>query len=295
MLGQGQGFLGDIVRLRLESRDSDCPATVVAKIPKKANRTMGEMLGVYEREVMFFQEYSASMPVRIPHIYFSHYDPDAGSAKQKQILRFFDRLPRWLTPAVGALGKKIATAKERRYLIIMEDLSQFQPGDQFEGADPEACARVLEQFAAAHRSFWEAPGLNDSFWLLPMDIDARLREGMFRQTRDIFLAQASDRLRPYVEWLGENSAALTRRLTQEAPTTLIHCDLRLDNVCFDGSNCAFLDWQLTRSGPAAYDVARTRNTLPVPKTQFGNPGPGGIYDHWVDVPFDIPSGAARAG
>jgi thiamine kinase-like enzyme len=254
VLGQGQGFLGDIVRLHLDTEAADCPATVIAKLPKKANRSMGEMLGVYEREVMFFRDYAVTIPVRIPTVYFSHYDPDAGSAKQKDILGALDKLPRFLTPAISALGKRIAAAKERRYLVIMEDLGEFQPGDQFAGASPEACARVLEQFAPAHRHFWQADGLDDKFWLLPYEIDARMRQGMLRATLDQFRAEASERLRPYVEWLAENSARLTTALAADAPVTLIHCDLRLDNICFDGDRCAFLDWQLTRSGPAAYDV-----------------------------------------
>jgi hypothetical protein len=43
-----------------------------------------------------------------------------------------------------------------------------------------------------------------------------------------------------------------------------------------------------------YDDARTRNCLPIPKDQFGAPGPGGVYDHWDDVDYDIPSGAVTA-
>jgi len=43
-----------------------------------------------------------------------------------------------------------------------------------------------------------------------------------------------------------------------------------------------------------YDEARTRNALPVPATQYGNPGPGGAYDHFDVVPFAIPAGAVRA-
>ena len=46
-----------------------------------------------------------------------------------------------------------------------------------------------------------------------------------------------------------------RRFVADAPATLVHNDLRLDNVCFAGDHCAYLDWQLARSGPAAYDVA----------------------------------------
>ncbi|HEY5644414.1 MAG TPA: phosphotransferase [Pseudomonadales bacterium] len=255
VLGQGQGFLGDIIRLTLEHDDAAAPATVIAKLPKKANRAVGEMLGVYEREVLFFQAFGSDFPVRIPEVYFSHYDPDAGSAKQKEILTALDGLPRFLSPAIGFLGLKIAAAKKRRYLVIMEDLAQFEPGDQFEGADVEACARVLEQFAPAHRHYWGGGDLADRFWLLPWDIDARMRQYMYRRTLNQFRAEASEFLRPYVQWLGDNYALLTRKLTSEAPTTLVHNDLRLDNVCFNGTDCAYLDWQLLRSGPAAYDVA----------------------------------------
>jgi hypothetical protein len=43
-----------------------------------------------------------------------------------------------------------------------------------------------------------------------------------------------------------------------------------------------------------YDDVELRNALPVPHDQFGNPGAGGVYDHWDVVDFDIPSGAASA-
>ena len=43
-----------------------------------------------------------------------------------------------------------------------------------------------------------------------------------------------------------------------------------------------------------YDDALVRNALPVPYDQFGNPGEGGVYNHWDEVDFDIPPGAATA-
>ncbi len=44
----------------------------------------------------------------------------------------------------------------------------------------------------------------------------------------------------------------------------------------------------------SYDDARTYNALPVPPTQFGNPGPGGYYQHWSDIALAPPAGASRA-
>ena len=40
-----------------------------------------------------------------------------------------------------------------------------------------------------------------------------------------------------------------------SPHTLLHCDLRLDNVFFRDDEVVIFDWQLVRRGPAAYDVA----------------------------------------
>ena len=44
----------------------------------------------------------------------------------------------------------------------------------------------------------------------------------------------------------------------------------------------------------SYDEARTANALPVPATQFGNPGPGGVYQHWSDVQLAPPALASHA-
>jgi hypothetical protein len=43
-----------------------------------------------------------------------------------------------------------------------------------------------------------------------------------------------------------------------------------------------------------YDEARRRNALPVPATQYGEPGPGGTYDHWDDVALNPPGDAVYA-
>jgi hypothetical protein len=42
----------------------------------------------------------------------------------------------------------------------------------------------------------------------------------------------------------------------------------------------------------SYDSANTRNCLPMPATLYGNPGTGGIYNHYDDVTLNPPSGAA---
>jgi hypothetical protein len=43
-----------------------------------------------------------------------------------------------------------------------------------------------------------------------------------------------------------------------------------------------------------YDTAMTRNALPVPEDQYGDPGSGGTYDYWDEVQLSPPSGAIWA-
>jgi len=43
-----------------------------------------------------------------------------------------------------------------------------------------------------------------------------------------------------------------------------------------------------------FDEAERRNALPIPVEQYGNPGSGGVYDHFDRVYFEVPSQATRA-
>jgi hypothetical protein len=46
----------------------------------------------------------------------------------------------------------------------------------------------------------------------------------------------------------------------------------------------------------SYDEAEKRNALPVPETQYGNPGPGGVYNYWDELDLNVikPTGAISA-
>jgi len=44
----------------------------------------------------------------------------------------------------------------------------------------------------------------------------------------------------------------------------------------------------------SYDTAQVRNALPVPASQYGNPGPGGAYNYWDEFVLNPPAGAVSA-
>jgi thiamine kinase-like enzyme len=263
-LGEGEGFLGDIVRLEL-ILDQPCEQSLdslIVKIPKHANRAFGEMIGAYEREILFYREMAPNLPTRTPQIYYGALDRDAGSEKQAEILALLDKLPLWLNRSVASLGLWVAARKQRRYLLLMEDLSDIKTGDQIQGANLVDTESVIRTIARTHALYWNSPELENHFWLIPLGLSARLRHGMFRSSLGEFrerfshlFAQGMDRP---IDWLIENGSDLTRALAADAPETLVHSDLRLDNVFFPSVSTeepVIIDWQLVQRGPGIYDVA----------------------------------------
>ena len=260
ILGEGEGFLGDIARLRL-TYDSPAggPASVIVKLPKLVNRSLGELLGAYERENCFYQELAAQVPVATPRLYYADFDRDASSERQEQIMALIDRLPAALNGRVTQIGRWITERKARRYVLVIEDLEGAEPGDQLAGVSIERCRETLEAIARMHAAFWRSSELRGRFWLMPFAVDARLRHGLFVSSRPAFEAAFPElldsELPGTLDWLRRHGWRAVRHLAAEGGETLLHCDLRLDNVAYRGSEPVFFDWQLVRRGPAVYDVA----------------------------------------
>lgn len=278
MLGDGEGFLGVIARMTLQyDREvSGAPGTLIAKLPRAANRAMGEMMGAYERESLFYEELAPQVPLRTPRLYYGAFDRDRGSEQQSKILAFVDRLPVSLAQRTVGAGKWIAGRKKRRYVLLMEDLAPARAGDQVRGGSLRDCARLLDAVAPAHAAFWGGGALHGQFWVVPQSIDVRMRFGLFRQHIAPFCARYSALvdagLGRIVDWLAQHGLELTRRLYAGTPETLLHCDLRLDNVFFrdaadnGADEVIVFDWQLVRRGPAAYDVAYFLSGALAPET-----------------------------
>lgn len=258
VIGEGVGFLGDLLRLSLSyDRPEGLPTSLIAKLPKLENRAMGELLGAYERENCFYMEMADSLPLNTPRMYYGDFDRDKASEKQEAILRAANRIPRFLTRPMTSLARWIAGNKKRRYILLLEDLRDGEMGDQVAGTPTDRCADVIRAVAGVHAAYW-GTDLSGKFWLLPLDIDARMRHGLFMGSRpgfaSYFGAELEAKLAPYLDRLPEEGAGMLAELVS-APATLLHCDLRLDNLFFRDADVVVFDWQLVRRGPGVYDIA----------------------------------------
>jgi hypothetical protein len=266
-IGEGEGFMGVLARLSLdyEGEPGDAPTSMIVKLPTPTheNRIMGELMGVYWREIHFYAELSHRMPLRTPGHHFSVLTDDPMRTKQYKIVAVLDRMPGWVVDPMMKVAKKQMKESGQRYLLMLEDLGHLRVGDQINGGTLEACTQVLAAVARMHAGFWGSPELKSRGWLANPDVNPRIRHRMYLDSRASFLERNAQRLGDVgleaLAWLDQHGAVLGRRMHRETPHTLIHCDLRLDNIFFDDESAddpiVLGDWQMVGHGSAAYDVA----------------------------------------
>ena len=266
ILGEGEGFIGQIVRFRLDydTPQPAAPTSLIAKLPIRLdqNRQVGEVLGAYEREIRFYTELAERVPIAKPVCFYAAMDPNPLAGREAEFLDFLDRLPRWLVRFLAPLGLWLASKSQRRYVLLLEDLAPGRRlGDQLRGCSRDEAASALRHIASVHVAWWQHADLATLGWAPRVNMLSRYAEVVYRKSRrhfDALGAELSPRFWEFVEWLEEGGTPLMRRLG-EAPFTLLHGDYRLDNMFFEGDGAAaritVFDWQTLCRGPAALDVA----------------------------------------
>lgn len=267
-IGEGEGFLGEIARVRLEYEDADSPAprSLIAKLPTAVceNRAIGELLGLYWREILFYRELAAAAPLRTPIVHHSALTPDPMRVRRNAIVGVMDRLPGSLVDAMMKHARANVAASEHRYVLLLEDLAGFRVGDQLRAETASDCALVLGQIARLHARFWQqSRELARHRWLADPSTTPRIRHRMYLESRESLMRRHGEALGReglrWVEFLDRHGIAIARQIRRDGPQTLVHGDLRLDNVFFgdarSDSPLVVADWQLVGRGVGAHDVA----------------------------------------
>lgn len=260
-LGDGEGFVGDIARLRLIYTSGSGPATVIAKVPTavELNRATGKSLGVYEREVRAYDTLLVDIDVPRPVVHAAIYDATGDEEAFLDQLIKAERLPLFL---LRLLLRRVQTdADVPPCILLLEDLAAAEMGDQVAGCDPTRAAIALGVLARLHATAWgdACPPLRH--WFTNGDIVPRLFHAQYKNNRRSFEAFAAERLSDHamahVKAIRKTGLERITRMHEAAPRTVLHGDFRLDNLFFaaDGSLAAIIDWQTVNRGPGALDVA----------------------------------------
>lgn len=226
-IGEGQGFLSTmaVVKVEYDPPTASGPTGVVVKLEPAAGkfRDTERENKAFAREVDFYRELAPTIDVRVPHVYY-------------------------------------AVANDDGMALVMEDLSRLRCGDQLRGMQHEEVLATVREIARVHAAFWETDRLAAIEWL--PDHDQLWREG-FEEHWPGFAAEYGTRLGREELELGERVRANLDWLKQQIagrPATLVHADLRADNLLFGEARSkdavVVLDWQLATRSMAAIDPTR---------------------------------------
>lgn len=147
--------------------------------------------------------------------------------------------------------------ERKRGVLVLEDLEHAVQGDCLRQLDTGGAGALAGVIAALHATWWMRPELRAADWL-PCVVE-RGPEWLLSR-RELFLRRFDDRIDPTIRHLLERVEAVQARAKERlagAATTLLHADLHLDNVVFDGGleDPVLLDWARVAQGPAALDLA----------------------------------------
>jgi aminoglycoside phosphotransferase (APT) family kinase protein len=239
-IGEGLGFLSRVLRAALTYRGdaAGAPASVVVKLEPDAGsfHDFGDELHAFAREIRFYREVAAVVPVRLPRCYYAD---DSGP----------------------------------HFAIVMEDLSFATPGDQVAGMHAAQVVATVRLIAGLQARFWDNDALAALSWMpttnrLGFDYEEKW-SSLLTHFGDLITPagrRVGERLRGQVEWLEAEIAA--------RPATVVHSDLRADNLLFGAPGSAdavlIVDWQLAIRSMGAFDVARLLGGSELPGERRGH-------------------------
>ncbi|MDG1411456.1 MAG: phosphotransferase [Acidimicrobiales bacterium] len=260
LLGVGEGFMGEIARVRLGHDGPETLASLIAKIPTTVpeNRGAGQMLGIYEREVRAYLDLLPNVDVPVPVAYAALLSDDATGAADLARMVKADRLPIWALRILVRREQKTTVVPPA--LLLLEDLHDAVPGDQVAGCSPVRAAAVLRVAARFHASTWGPRLPQQQHWLSGGDVAPRLFQAAHLNSRRGFRAYARTRMAPHslavLRSITRSGRARITNLHRQTPRCVVHGDLRLDNLFFDSETDvrAVIDWQVPNLGPAVLDI-----------------------------------------
>lgn len=224
----GTGKMGDNVRLRpiYQGNAQHAPTTLIAKFPAtdEHTRAIAGAQGAYYNEVMFYRELAPATAMRTPAIYGSDFSAD-----------------------------------RTEFVLLMEDLAPAEPGSQFVGESLTHCKQVLAQTAKLAAAFYGDDSLADRDYIVApaRDDGGEFGGALMQQSWPGFLDRFGHGLSPDAIAFGERYVANHVHFVNrfKGPKTVVHGDLRSENVLFGPAGATTVDWQTVSESSALTDVA----------------------------------------
>ncbi|MCB1152646.1 phosphotransferase [bacterium] len=209
---------------------ADLPSSVFVKSPAQdmASRIMGVAFGLGRREVIFYRQLSAEVPVRVPKMYAAH------------------------------LGRRPGT-----FSLVIEDLAE---GTEFpnlvDGCSDDVATAVIDAQAKFHGRYWgsdrfagDLESLAIGHWLKRMWLRDLLLKASLKKCFELHPGVVPAEQQNAAKDFLKRTKVLDRHTQGQAPFTLIHGDCHAGNLFVQGPTVGFLDWQLARQANGLYDMS----------------------------------------
>ncbi len=207
------------------------PASVVGKFPTDdpTGRASG-FSGSYQKEWTFYTDLAQTVDVRAPQCYVARFDEPG-----------------------------------QNFVLLMEDLSGSEQGDQMRGLTVHEAELAVEQAVALHAPRWGDPALLELTFgeasLRTREENAERMQMYYDACFELTLARLGPNLPAeaieLVRQFAPKAGAWTT--SSNAPATMLHMDFRPDNFLFgvapDAPPLVVVDWQTITAGPGTHDLA----------------------------------------
>ena len=139
-------------------------------------------------------------------------------------------------------------------LLLMKEIKKARNIDQIRGLEWKDLRSAVLAIAQVHAHFWNSPALKKAKGL---PLHHYMRAHQLKQNLPRFLrwANLSDENKDLFSTLPDRVPSVLARL-KKCPFTLVHGDLRSDNIFFQRKTVRFIDWGLSFVGCPAFDLAR---------------------------------------
>lgn len=141
------------------------------------------------------------------------------------------------------------------FVLLLQDMGDAVQGDQITGCTPSEAERIAVAVAGLHAPRWDDESLLDAM-PLPGSAERELMDSVLAPMAEVYRATFSpDALSDAaVDWLVREAGDWI--VAPHPHATLIHGDLRVDNVLVDPSGAVtVIDWQAITTGNALRDIA----------------------------------------
>ena len=215
-IGGGKGNLGDLVIVALENGEQ-----VVAKFAANRQEALNaaKRSGLFEREIKFYHELAPKLDIRLPTLFASDYDPSSA-----------------------------------HFIMLLEYLEPIQDSDSITGIGVEYTRQLLTELSKLHT---QGRGLVETPWVQTMISQNRIDNLtiMIEKGWPVLQEICGELVDPLKEINILDKFLETMNYLYTLDQTIVHGDLKPDNLIISNQGVTIIDWQGFGIGPPAWDVA----------------------------------------